>query len=175
MISYDGNAGEDRNARFLCSGYEYCIGFDSQFYFYASLTSYYGIVLAYDIASRDSWEEVTRLQSKVCSGLGERKSSVLVLVLGLKADMEGQEKRVPRAEAEAFATLHGYRYAECSAITEKGVHEAFGTFVENSHATDIRFDQDAPGWEINRDHDRMAFSRVVVATTRFRPVRPGRL
>jgi hypothetical protein len=106
---------------------------------------------------------VARLHDTVSRELGDKISLVQVLVLGLKADLDGQGKRVPRVEAEAFARAHGYRYAECSARTGKGAYDALGSFVEHVHSKSIRYMEDLQGWKSSNDQSRMAFLKAVEA------------
>ena len=109
---------------------------------YVSLIhNYCGIVLAYDLSSLDSWNEAVRLQRLIDScfatmerGPNQPRLPVQVMLLGLKADIHG-EGWPPLKERELFAHEHGALFAECSARTGGGVHEAMGAFVARAHKT----------------------------------------
>jgi hypothetical protein len=161
-VTYDPHAGEDVFAQYFCDGYEYQIEFAHELHCVPFLSGF-GIVFAYDILSKESWEEVVRLHDTVSHELGDKISLVQVLVLGLKADLDGQGKRVPRVKAEAFARAYGYRYTECSARTGKGAYDALGSFVEHVHSTSIRYRGDLQGWKSSKDQSRLAFSKAVEA------------
>lgn len=49
---------------------------------------HFGVVLAYDIFSKSSWEEVTRSHLTVSHLLADEKDFVHVSILGLKADLQ---------------------------------------------------------------------------------------
>ena len=58
--------------------------------------------------------------------------SLIVLLVGNKADMEAQ-RQVPRELAEAYAKEEGLLFAEASAKTGDGVNDLFLTLGESAH------------------------------------------
>lgn len=109
------------------------------------LYHYCGIILVYDLSSPHSWDEAVRLRNVISDSRpiqdGEQDktspSALQVMILGLKADIQGG-CWVPRHEREDFARQHGSIFAECSARTGEGLHEAIGAFVEQAHETITR-------------------------------------
>ena len=105
--------------------------------------SFCGIILVYDLSSSYTWSEAVRLQKLIsgCRSLDQGKTEshpeMKVMLLGLKADISGG-RYVPYAEREAFARENGSLFAECSARTGEGVHDAMGLFVEFAHSITSR-------------------------------------
>ena len=151
--------------RFFCGGYEYQVDFNYEVYWNQYMAYHYCVILAYDILSPSSWEEVLRLHVLVDGALGHRdkRGYFQLLILGLKSDLQGSGIRVPHEEAKAFAYHHGYRYAECSALTGDGVYEAFEMLVERTHAFCGTFEGDESGLQLNQSRNIEAFGRVVKA------------
>jgi hypothetical protein len=152
---------------FLCDGYRYILELYPREHGPASVSlfkflskerhdGFFGIILAFDIYSRKSWEEIHHLHIELNHGF-ESDRRLPILVLGLKADLDGQGERVPRAEAEEFARQNGYHYAECSALTGEGVYEALGVFVEDAYSLVRPFGADDAGRKSKKDQTREAF------------------
>jgi len=137
-----------------------------------SFHNYCGIILAYDLSSLDSWNGAVRLQKLISScfemgdGLSQPRMPVQVMLLGLKADIHG-DGWPPLGERERFAHEHGSLFAECSARTGGGVHEAMGAFVARAHKT-IMLD---PGSYVRgmKVEMRVAFDQVVRAVQHAHP------
>ena len=144
---------------YLCGGYRY--------YLYITETDYhgpngdhYGIILAYDITSRPSFEEACRLHSTIGNSSSQRLEAVPVLLLGLKADLGEVARQVTREEAEKFAQDHHCRHAECSALTGEGVQKAFGCFVVGAYTSTTQLEGDRVGLQSRRERSRKAFFRA---------------
>ena len=95
--------------------------------FRSVLTRYYrgaeGVVLVYDVTSRESFRAMGDYWAGVLeseTGLGAAR-----LVVGNKIDCAPGERRVPRADAEAFARSFCAAYTETSARLGTGVEDAF--------------------------------------------------
>jgi hypothetical protein len=153
--------GENAASDFHCGPYIYYLDFVYETYEYYEMANHYAIILAYDIHSRQSWEEAVRIHADIRRALGDDKGLIPILVLGLKSDLQTCETRVPRAEAESFAQHHGYLYAECSALTGDGVHEAFAMLVEQEYAATIGYVGDTTGLKANKRKRYRAFTRVI--------------
>lgn len=103
---------------------------------------FFSAILAYDVHSEDSFNEVSRLYDIICRHQKSSQSGFNVLVLGLKADSNGADGRVPRETSERFASERGCFFAECSAKSGNGVYEAFGMVVEHAHGITMQFSGD---------------------------------
>jgi hypothetical protein len=116
---------------------------------------HYAIILTYDLSSLDSWNEAVRLQKLISStrhgGHGSQlhNASPLVMLLGLKADVHG-DGWPPLSQRERFAQQHGSLFAECSARTGQGVHEAMIALVRRAHE-DSRRDLEAYARGMNHE------------------------
>jgi Ras-related protein Rab-18 len=93
-------------------------------------SSYYrgaqGIILVYDVSSRESFEALPRWFSELETYVS---SSVVKIVVGNKVDKE-YSRQVPTAEGRQFATRMNCVFLEASAKTARGVREAFTAVVE---------------------------------------------
>ncbi|KAF9020818.1 ras-domain-containing protein [Hymenopellis radicata] len=93
--------------------------------------SYYrgaqGVVLVYDVASRESFESLPRWWDELETYLGgEGRDAVVKIVVGNKEF----SRQVSTAEGQGFATRMGCFFVESSAKTDVGVTEAFTEVVK---------------------------------------------
>lgn len=163
--TWDVHRGENTSTRFLCGGYTYdlTISHQTNIAVYYCVANYWAIILAYDLGSLDSWEEVLRLHSVILDAFGDKRGSIPVMVLGLKADLVSGAGRVPRAQTETFAHHHGYLYSECSARTGEGVREAFGMLVERTYAGTIAYEGDPSRLRSSTEQNFQTFAKAVQA------------
>ncbi|KAF8900546.1 ras family-domain-containing protein [Mucidula mucida] len=96
--------------------------------------SYYrgaqGVVLVYDVTSRESFESLPRWWDELETYLGgEGRDAVVKIVVGNKVDKEFS-RQVSTQEGQAFATRMGCFFVESSAKTDVGVTEAFTEVVK---------------------------------------------
>jgi len=93
-------------------------------------SSYYrgaqGIVLVYDVSSRESFDALPRWYSELETYVSP---SVVKIVVGNKVDKEFS-RQVPTTEGQAFATRMNSLFIEASAKTAVGVKDAFQEVVE---------------------------------------------
>ena len=81
----------------------------------------HGILLIFDITSRDSFKELENWLAEV-----EKNAStqILKILIGNKCDLE-EEREISKDEGEAFAMRNGMQYIETSAKINTNVNEAF--------------------------------------------------
>ena len=81
----------------------------------------HGILLIYDITSKDSFKELENWLGEV-----EKKanSQVLKILIGNKCDLE-DNREISKDEGEAFAMRNGMQFMETSAKDNTNVNEAF--------------------------------------------------
>ena len=81
----------------------------------------HGILLIYDITTRDSFKELENWLGEV-----ERNASsqVLKILIGNKCDLE-EKREITKDEGEAFANRNGMQFMETSAKNNTNVTEAF--------------------------------------------------
>ena len=81
----------------------------------------HGILLIYDITTRDSFKELENWLGEV-----ERNASsqVLKILIGNKCDLE-EKREIPKDERQAFAYRNGMQFMETSAKNNTNVTEAF--------------------------------------------------
>ncbi|KAK1228153.1 hypothetical protein PQX77_008836 [Marasmius sp. AFHP31] len=93
-------------------------------------SSYYrgaqGIILVYDVSSRDSFDALPRWYSELGTYVSD---SVVKILVGNKVDKEFS-RQVPTSEASAFATRMNSLFIEASAKTDVNVKETFQEVVE---------------------------------------------
>jgi small GTP-binding protein len=78
-----------------------------------------GAILVYDVTNPISFKNLSKWMSELEDNLGTK---VPVLMVGNKIDLE---RKVTRAEAEAFAEKNKYLYMETSAKTGENIEDAF--------------------------------------------------
>jgi len=92
-------------------------------------SSYYrgaqGIILVYDVSSRESFEALPRWYSELETYVS---SSVVKILVGNKVDKEFS-RQIPTTEGQAFATRMNSLFIEASAKTAVGVTDAFRDVV----------------------------------------------
>ncbi|KAG7450106.1 ras-domain-containing protein [Guyanagaster necrorhizus] len=95
--------------------------------------SYYrgaqGVVLVYDVSSRESFEALPRWVGEMETYLGTVTEGPVRVVVGNKVDKEFS-REVSTAEGRVFAERIGSLFVEASAKTSIGVNEAFTEVVE---------------------------------------------
>jgi GTPase SAR1 family protein len=140
LALYDPTGPDQDPTQFSCGGYRFYLQYTTilapEFYAYAEVQPFdsFGVILAYDPQSRESWEQVSHIHQRFQRRFAKRESLPFqVLVLGLKADVEDGQRQVTREEGEHFSTLHAYRFAECSARSGAGVREVFELFVLDAY------------------------------------------
>eukprot|EP01091_Cochliopodium_minus_P000818 TRINITY_DN10724_c0_g1_i1.p1 TRINITY_DN10724_c0_g1~~TRINITY_DN10724_c0_g1_i1.p1 ORF type:complete len:198 (-),score=36.76 TRINITY_DN10724_c0_g1_i1:107-700(-) len=88
--------------------------------------SYYrgaaGIILVYDITSRDSFTKLSLWKNEIDKYSGNK--DLKIMVLGNKCDIEN-DRKVSTKEAEEFALSHGAKFLEVSAKQTINVEKAF--------------------------------------------------
>eukprot|EP01013_Petalomonas_cantuscygni_P008906 TRINITY_DN2166_c0_g1_i2.p1 TRINITY_DN2166_c0_g1~~TRINITY_DN2166_c0_g1_i2.p1 ORF type:complete len:171 (+),score=5.19 TRINITY_DN2166_c0_g1_i2:143-655(+) len=96
---------------------------------FRTLTSAYyrnahGVILMYDVTSRESLQHVTNWLREIKSY--STFPDVAMLLVGNKSDLMDRcppAAAVPTSEAEDFARTHGMLFMQCSAKTRDGVHQ----------------------------------------------------
>lgn len=147
----DPTLGEPDPPTYYCGGYEYKLHIRGSMFRPADIDStgysgnyaYYAVIVVYDLTSPHTWDEAVRLQNLISADRPaddvkkEGDVALQVMVLGLKTDIQ-RGRWVSREDRESFARQHGTLFAECSARTGEGVHEAMEAFVEHAHETIMR-------------------------------------
>lgn len=158
---------EDEQARYFCGGYVYDLDLlmdASQpvaSIYGGGVHNFYSMVLAYDVYSQASFDEVSLLYDSISAHRESGRPGVAILILGLKADMDSADGRVPRETGEAFAAERGCSFAECSAKTGDGVLEAFGGIVEYTHSIMMQFSGDPEGLKSFVNENRTQVARAL--------------
>lgn len=82
------------------------------------------VLLAYDITSKSSFENVNRWKGEVERLTRIGVDNLLFVLVGVKSDLDG-ERTVTKQEAQAFATSMSVPYHEVSPLTGSGLNEMF--------------------------------------------------
>ena len=77
-----------------------------------------GVLVMFSVGNRQSFDNVTGWLKQVDQDFNN------IVLVGLKADLEGHQRVVGTQEAEALAQRLGMCYTECSAKSEEGVEDA---------------------------------------------------
>ena len=78
-----------------------------------------GALLCYDVTNPVSFKNLDEWLEEMEENVG---TNLPILMVGNKIDLE---RKVPKADAEAYAKKHGFIYVECSAKTGDGVQNTF--------------------------------------------------
>lgn len=108
---------------------------------YIDTATHQGIIFAYDISSRVSFEDLTERYEGLLRHYKQKSSLDPVVVLGLKSDVSGNERQVSEEELASFAASRGCLPGECSARTGAGIDEVFSQIAEHVHAIRTRFEE----------------------------------
>ena len=86
-----------------------------------------GIILTYDITSRESFEPLHEWISRIkeCHDI----SGFPIIIVGCKADLE-EKREVSTEEGQKLAGEYKLPFFETSALTGKGVKEVFSTLIQ---------------------------------------------
>ena len=86
-----------------------------------------GIFLVYDITNRKTFDDLNKWIDRVkeCHDI----SQFPIIIIGNKNDLE-DKREVSKDEAQKFADTYHFPYFETSALTGKGVKEAFSTLIQ---------------------------------------------
>merc|ERR1711998_541020 len=100
---------------------------------FRTLTSAYyrgahGIILVYDVGSRESFEALRNTWLKEVSLYCTYPDAVKLLI-GNKIDCGEDKRQVTKDEGDAFAREHATLFIECSAKTKVGIEQAFAEVV----------------------------------------------
>lgn len=101
---------------------------------------YFGLVLAYDVNSRDSLDFVSQLQERLTESSEQATSALPTAILGLKSDLEQGQcdeegRRISCDQGEKLARISGCHFDKCSSKTGHRVYASFGYFVEEARKT----------------------------------------
>ncbi|KAK4455137.1 hypothetical protein QBC34DRAFT_108317 [Podospora aff. communis PSN243] len=142
---------------------------------YIDTASAVGVILAYDVHSRDSLAYISRIHDILRNELagsvgrdpgtpGQPPMPFEVVMLGLKADSDSSAvgERVPKEEGERCARERHCRFAECSAKTGEGVQEVFASLAQRAVAVALSMEPEQ-GWKKCRNRIAFKDSQDMVA------------
>ncbi|PUZ59113.1 hypothetical protein GQ55_4G014600 [Panicum hallii var. hallii] len=103
---------------------------------YRAVTSAYyrgalGAMLVYDVTRRHTFEHAARWVDELRA---HADKSIVVMLIGNKADLAAAGRAVPADEAAAFAEEQGLFFSEASALSGENVERAFLRLLEEIHA-----------------------------------------
>ena len=94
-----------------------------------------GLLLTYDITSSESFEDLNQWISQIKNG--QDISIFPIVIVGCKFDLE-DKREVSTEEGKKFAEKYNLTFFETSAITGKGVKEAFSTLIQKAYEKKIK-------------------------------------
>jgi GTPase KRas len=100
-----------------------------------------GVLLAYSIDLRSSFESVKQFREKVVR-IKEKQAHIPIVLVGNKCDLPDKEREVPTAEGESLAKAWGCPFFETSAKTKMNNEECFVEVVRQIQKAD-RMDEDS--------------------------------
>ena len=96
-------------------------------YYVGAIKDSHGIILTYDITSRESFEALNKWISQIKDG--QDISIFPIVIVGCKFDLEDKRK-VSTEEGQQLAEKYNLTFFETSALTGKGVKEVFTTLIQ---------------------------------------------
>ena len=111
------------------------IGSERFYYYVGAIKCYNGIILTYDITSRESFEALNKWINRIKDG--QDISIFPIVIVGCKFDLEDKRK-VSTEEGKKFAEKYNLTFFETSALTGKGVKEAFSTLIQKAYEIKIK-------------------------------------
>ena len=111
------------------------IGSERFYYYVGAIKCYNGIILTYDITSRESFEALNQWINRIKDG--QDISIFPIVIVGCKFDLEDKRK-VSTEEGKKFAEKYNLTFFETSALTGKGVKEAFSTLIQKAYEIKIK-------------------------------------
>ena len=104
-------------------------------YYVGAIKYSHGIILTYDITSRESFEALNKWISQIKDG--QDISIFPIVIVGCKFDLE-DKREVSTEEGKKFAEEYKFSFFETSALTGKGVKEAFSTLIQKAYEIKIK-------------------------------------
>ena len=96
-------------------------------YYVGAIKCSHGIILTYDITSRESFEALNKWINRIKDG--QDISIFPIVIVGCKFDLEDKRK-VSTEEGQQLAEKYNLTFFETSALTGKGVKEVFTTLIQ---------------------------------------------
>ena len=93
----------------------------------SSVKNAQGLLLAYDITMRSTFEDLNQWISQIKNG--QDISIFPIVIVGCKFDLEDKRK-VSTEEGQQLAEKYNLTFFETSALTGKGVKEVFTTLIQ---------------------------------------------
>ena len=94
-----------------------------------------GLLLTYDITRRESFEHLNQWISQIKDV--QDISIFPIVIVGCKFDLE-DKREVSTEEGKKFAEKYNLTFFETSALTGKGVKEAFSTLIQKAYEIKIK-------------------------------------
>ena len=107
------------------------IGSERFYYYVGAIKCSHGIILTYDITSRESFEALNQWINRIKDG--QDISIFPIVIVGCKFDLE-DKREVSTEEGKKFAEKYNLTFFETSALTGKGVKEAFSTLIQKAYS-----------------------------------------
>ena len=102
------------------------IGSERFYYYVGAIKCYNGIILTYDITSRESFEALNKWINRIKDG---QDISIFPIE---------DKRKVSTEEGKKFAEKYNLTFFETSALTGKGVKEAFSTLIQKAYEIKIK-------------------------------------
>ena len=93
----------------------------------SSIKNTHGIMQTYDITSRESFEDLNKQIRQINDY--QDISVFPIIIVGCKLDLE-DKRQVSTEEGKKFAAEYKFPFFETTAVTGKGVKEAFSTLIQ---------------------------------------------
>ena len=111
----------------------------------------HGILLVYDVARKDTFENLSKWAVEVED---KSRKSVKVMLVGNKNDLIAS-KEVSTEEGKQFSVDKGYFFFETSAKTGENVHQAFDVLIKEACADVIRQEKESEQKEFKGIRDSL--------------------
>ena len=91
----------------------------------------YCFILEYSIDNKESFIQINNKYETILKNKSKEKNKISIIILGNKCDLENENRKVTKEEADKYANSIGVTLIETSALNSINVNEGFLKVIQN--------------------------------------------